>query len=115
MSLIASNQKIIYYNIIDQETQYKLAMDGLLIGDYALSIFVGLLDTGNTCISIPDIFKEEILNTFNQNPNNCTFIDEDGNAGFKLLVCLVSNFDLLPIIRLRIGTEEYQIPKEYYL
>lgn len=115
LTLLAAGATLVYYPILENEIQYKLAMDGLLIGEYALSIFSALLDTGNTCISIPDNFTDEVLDTFNQGQNNCKFNPEAGNSRFNLLICLVMDFNLLPTIRVRIGRDEYQLPPEYYL
>lgn len=114
-NLIAPGSELIYYPILPNENQYKLGTDGLLVGQYALSVFSALLDTGNTCISIPDVFTEEVLDAFNQGQNNCQFHPEAGNDRFKLMFCLVMDFDLLPTIRVRIGGDEYQLPPEYYL
>jgi len=75
----------------------------MLIGEYALSVFSTLLDTGNTCISVPNIFTEEVLDSFNKGKNYCQFNPQVGNTKFKLLVCLVIDFDLLPTFRIRIG------------
>lgn len=57
-SLLAPNTQIIYYPIIQDQNQFKLSLHGLLVGEYALSIYEALLDTGNTCISIPHIFTD---------------------------------------------------------
>lgn len=57
---------------------YYIKSEGISIGDSdILKIKSALFDTGNTCISIPHKFEDDILNQFNRgegnNQNKCFF------------------------------------------
>lgn len=91
-------------------------MNAMRIGKSgAMKMSTALLDTGNTCISIPSQFTNQILAGFNQGPNECQFWLEENVPKFSLLVCKVLDFDLLPNISITIGNSTYDIEKEFYL
>ena len=48
-----------------------------------------LLDTGNTCISIPHRYEAKILRGFNTKVNNCAFQVEEHVPMFSLLICRI--------------------------
>lgn len=74
------------------------------------------MDTGNTCISIPYEYTDDILNEFNTENNFCVFKDERGNTQFQLLECEVGSFDELPSLVISLGNDDkYEITKEYYI
>ena len=60
-----------------------------------MTIKGGLLDTGNTCISIPDEFEDDILARFEETEagektgNTCYFEVEQNIEMFSLLLCRV--------------------------
>lgn len=83
----------------------------MVLGDKTLSIDEALLDTGNTCISIPDRYTEDIINEFNTESNKCHFEDERGNKQFQILECLVGNFDELPTLEIHIEDEVLPITR----
>ena len=62
-----------------------------------------LLDTGNTCISIPNRFEDQILKGFKTKNNHCAFEVEKHVPMFSLLICRVGNLDELPTIVMNIG------------
>jgi hypothetical protein len=45
----------------------------VVVGAKELQIQEALLDTGNTCISIPSIYTDDILNQFHTKNNICKF------------------------------------------
>jgi hypothetical protein len=49
---------------------------GIRIKGTNLKISRSLLDTGNTCISIPERYEKEILSKFNSGKNRCNFKKE---------------------------------------
>jgi hypothetical protein len=69
-----------------------------------MRIRTALLDTGNTCISIPRNFEKVILSKFNTLNNKCAFIVEDNVPMFSLLICKVGNFSELPNLTMSIGS-----------
>lgn len=87
----------------------------MLLGGGELPVTEALLDTGNTCISIPIEHSEEILHQFNTKGNLCKFEHEPGNKKFDILRCMIGSFDELPVLTINIGKESYSIGKEYYL
>jgi hypothetical protein len=64
-----------------------------------------LLDTGNTCISIPRSFEQTILKQFNTRNNRCLFMVEQDVPMFSLLLCKIRNFTELPSLKLTIGND----------
>jgi hypothetical protein len=58
-----------------------------------MKISKALLDTGNTCISIPRTFEKTILSQFNTVSNKCVFVVEDYVPMFSLLICKIRNFN----------------------
>lgn len=65
-----------------------------------MKIGKALLDTGNTCISIPRRFESTILEQFNTRSNKCAFVVEENIPIFSLLSCKIGNFDELPKLSL---------------
>ena len=91
-------------------------MNSLSIGESGtMMIGTALLDTGNTCISIPAHFKDQILVAFNKGKNKCSFWLEESVPKFSLLICKVVDFKQLPNITITIGEKQYTIQKEFYL
>ena len=71
----------------------EIDMNSLSIGESGtMMIGTALLDTGNTCISIPAHFKDQILVAFNKGKNKCTFWLEESVPKFSLLICKVVEF-----------------------
>lgn len=112
---IAKGQRLVYYPIPDHQKEYRLSIRSVEIGDQRLNITEGLLDTGNTCISIPDQYTDHILAEFKTESNHCYFKDERGNTQFKILECLVRNFDELPLLHIHMHDQTLTISKEHYL
>ena len=53
---------------------YSIKTKGVSIGDSPLMpVSSALLDTGNTCISIPNRYEKKILKQFNTESNVCGF------------------------------------------
>ena len=77
------------YKILSQSF-VRIDMNSIYIGDSGtMSIKTALLDTGNTCISIPAHFKDQILVPFNKGKNKCDFWLETSVPKFSLLICKV--------------------------
>lgn len=77
-----------------------------------MQIKKALLDTGNTCISIPRRFESEMLKQLNTKSNKCAFMVETNIPIFSLLICKIGNFDELPTLTLSFdGSEDYIISK----
>ncbi len=53
--------------------RYRLKLNGFTVGGKEFTVEEALLDTGNTCISIPDKFTADILEKFNTKGNTCKF------------------------------------------
>lgn len=62
-----------YHRLNNSTGGYTLVLGGAFVGDYALTVDRALLDTGNTCITFPDIYMNELLDVFNTGGNKCTF------------------------------------------
>lgn len=112
---IEKDAQLHYYPIPEGSYKYKLQIKNILIGGADLPVTEALLDTGNTCISIPAEHTEEILHQFNTKSNTCEFHAEPGNKKFDILLCTVGSFDELPLLTVNIGEEAYSIGREYYL
>jgi pepsin A len=80
-----------------------------------MAITSALLDTGNTCVSIPDMFSKDILKQFNTKSNVCGYDEEEFAPQFSLLRCKVGNYDELPVLKIFIGQEEYVLDKDVYM
>ena len=95
---------------------YAIKVDGVSLADGPLlSISSALLDTGNTCISIPTNYESSILKEFNKNGNKCGFDNEDNAPQFSLLRCKVLHHDLLPNLKIHIGNDIYEIDHNTYM
>lgn len=56
---------------------YQIKTSGISVANAPFfRISTALLDTGNTCLSIPDDFESEILAQFDNDDNNCAFDNE---------------------------------------
>lgn len=85
-------------------------MNWIKIGDGSeLKVNTALLDTGNTCISIPSRFAIKVLDQFNKGKNFCSFWLEQNAPQFSLLICKVYDFNELPTIHLDVQGQKYQI------
>ena len=75
-----------------------------------------MLDSGNTCVSIAAEYTERMLKEMNKGDNKCTFNDEAGNTIFKILVCFIHDFNLLPVIEVKMPDGKvFSWEKEYYI
>ena len=85
---------------------YVISIKGVSLGDGdLLKISSAILDTGNTCISIPNKYQANILSAFNtlgDNKNLCAFDVEPYATSFSLLRCLVRDYNTLPILKIHI-------------
>ncbi len=101
---------------INQGYSYNIRVKGISIGDGPLlPIPSALLDTGNTCISVPNRYESSILKEFSQNGNKCGFDNEDYATQFSLLRCKVTNHDSLPTLKINIGNDVYEIDHNAYM
>lgn len=80
-----------------------------------MHIPIALLDTGNTCISIPRRFEEEMLEQFNIGGNYCVFSVEEGITMFSILLCEIVSFESLPELTINIEGTNFVVPHEYYI
>lgn len=98
---------------------YRIKLDSIQIAKGPhMSVSTGLLDTGNSCISIPKRFDTFILNEFNNagaGYNKCAYDNEPFNRMFSLLRCRVSDFDRLPIVTISIGGTRFELDKDAYM
>lgn len=90
---------------IQSKIFYIINTQGMTIGSgNAMKISSAILDTGNSCISIPSAHEETILNSFNipDSTNKCFFKNEASTPKFSLLRCRVGNFSNLPQLKINI-------------
>lgn len=75
---------------INSGYSYTIKAKGVSFGDGpVLSTSTALLDTGNTCISIPRQYESSILQKFNNGINSCGFDKEEFAPQFSLLRCKI--------------------------
>lgn len=104
-----------YYPIISGYS-YSIKIKGVSVGASTLMpISTALLDTGNTCISIPNKYEKPILKQFNTKSNVCGFDVEKYASQFSLLRCIIKNYDELPVLKVLIDEEIYEIDKDVYM
>lgn len=96
--------------MLASKIDFVVDVDGILIGGSGLmKIVKGLFDTGNTCISIPSKYSEQIKSNFNTDKNKCVFKDEDSSQKFKILYCRVTNFNDLPNLVISINGSFFNV------
>lgn len=53
---------------------YVIRLDSIQVGQSVhFAVYQGLLDTGNSCMSLPKRFESMVLDQFNRGPNRCGF------------------------------------------
>src|SRR4051812_39656687 len=92
--------------------QYLIFVKGLQIGNGSLMVIPkALLDTGNTCISIPVSYEKSILDQFNKGENKCVFSFEESAPAYSLLKCKVASFDALSSLMIKTNKNDMVIEK----
>ena len=95
---------------------YMISLDTMSFGSGPdLAIFRAILDSGNTCITIPSVFEPIIESAFNvTGVNACAFDQEPFSPSFKLLRCKISNFSILPSVNIVINSITYSVDMNAY-
>lgn len=113
---IDSAHSLTYYNIKDEKFSYEVDVKHVKFGNEIFNIETGLLDSGNTCVSIAAEYTDHMLKEMNQGGNECQFEKESGNDIFKILSCVIHDFDALPLIEVEMPDDKvFTWEKEYYL
>lgn len=71
MTFLAQRQRLNFINVIANSSEFRLQLGSVKINDISLAITEGLFDTGNTCITLPELVVIELLNEFNRGGNEC--------------------------------------------
>jgi hypothetical protein len=95
---------------------YMISLDTMSFGTGPdLAIFRAILDSGNTCITIPSVFEPIIESIFNvTGVNACAYDQEPFAPAFKLLRCKITNFNILPTVNIVINRITYKIDMNAY-
>ena len=98
------------------QLSYTIDIDSIQVGAGGpnFAVYKAILDSGNTCITVPSSFEPLILSEFNVLGNICAFDLEPYAKSFKLLRCKVSNFNVLPDVNVYINKIKYTVTKESY-
>jgi len=97
-------------------TAYVIALDTVSFGSGPdLAMFRAILDSGNTCITVPSVFEPIIESLFNVSGiNACAFNKEPFAPSFKLLRCKITNFTILPTVNIVINRVTYTVDMNAY-
>jgi hypothetical protein len=89
---------------------YKIQLDSMQFGNGPnLALFSAILDSGNTCITIPSRYANIIVGAFSIGSNVCAFDVEPLSPEFKLLRCRIRNFTILPDVNIYINKIKYSV------
>ncbi|CAD8045069.1 unnamed protein product [Paramecium primaurelia] len=109
MQFVQKDQKISYIPLLS-EYQYLIGIEGMSIDDELFTITTALVDSGTSCLTIPAIAIDDMLQVFTAKGVQCSYKVENYAPSYSTVHCFVDAtheqgiIDQFPIIKIRVNS-----------
>ncbi|CAK57170.1 unnamed protein product (macronuclear) [Paramecium tetraurelia] len=109
MEFIQKDQKISYVPLIS-DTSYLMGIEGMSIDDELFSITTALVDSGTSCLTVPAVAMDDMLQVFAAKGVECSYRVENYAPSYCTVHCFVNAtneqgiIDSFPIIKIRVNS-----------